>query len=174
MKKILLTAFTVLLLLTVCGCGETAQKLPNELAKSIATNVLVRCGDCSVAPFSGLLGSNGYDAQGDQTFCAEGFGLLEVIERVKENPSLCPSLRVDDAVSVEAPSHYNVDSLRIYDLNYQELNYSVGWDSLYTLPEGEYLIRFSASSDSRKIKTDNDDGTYTMDYYQYIFRMIIE
>lgn len=188
MKRIVITVFFLMVLtLFLCGCGENSF-LPSDtadgtdtmggtqtesLAGQTSKSVLVRCGDRSVDPFSGLVGSNGYDSQGNQIFCGEGAGLSDVIERVKENPSLCPSLIVDGAVSVDAPSHYSISSLRIYDLKYQKLDYSVGWDSLYTLPKGEYLIQFSATLDSRKIKTE-DDGAYTMDYYGYLFRMIIE
>ena len=176
MKKFLLMFFAMLLFLTVCGCGEVEPALPDDsdLAGNVSKNVSVLCGDRSVDPFSGLGGTSGYDSQGKQILCGEGFGLYDVIERVKENPSLCPSLIVDGAVSVDAPSQYSISSsLCIYDLKHQKLDYSVGWDSLYTLPKGEYLIQFSATLDSRKIKTE-DDGSYTMEYYDYLFRMIIE
>ena len=56
-----------------------------------------------------------------------------------------------------------------YDLNYEELNISVSWDSLHTLPEGEYFIHFFSLYEK-----EYEDGSNESGAYEHIFRLILD
>ncbi|MBQ4322610.1 MAG: hypothetical protein IJC19_01580 [Clostridia bacterium] len=174
MKKILLTVFAVLLLLTVCGCGETETEPSsgNHTSGSASKDVLVWCGDRSVAPLQGFSGSEKETKEEDGLMCvciADGYGLSKEIPEIKKNPSSCPALIVDAPVSVESSSGRGFGKPRVYDLNYEELNISVSWDSLHTLPEGEYFIHFFSLYEK-----EYEDGSNESGAYEHIFRLILD
>ena len=146
----------------------TAQ---NENEKYQYTSVSVSSAGMAIHPIKFLLFTTEYDQSGEPLLFGDGFGSYGFFSDNEAKPSDLPTLLASSEVTVAASEHLKLGSISVYDTAYNELDYSLTWEELHTLPQGEYVVVFSESTDSRD--TDHGYETYWQTTYENIFRLII-
>lgn len=134
----------------------------------------IRSGENRINPISCFWYGNWYDADGNATEHADGYGVYWVFE-VEENPDpkYFPTLVRDGEVGVYSTpvNSYISGSIRLFGLDFQPLEYSGGWEGLAELPAGDYLVVYVEEYDGRGC--DPEPREYSITVYECMFRLIV-
>ena len=132
------------------------------------SSVLIESGGFEINPIECMLWFEEHKA--GETVTGEGFGVSQIIEN-KEDHNYFPTLVCKGATSFRPPVNANISSVRIYDTDYNELDYSLDLNELRDLLPGEYLVVFYEKLDSRGCDPEITD--YTIRANECIFKFIV-
>ena len=134
----------------------------------------IRSGENNISPISSFWYGTWYDENGQPTTHADGYGVYWVFE-VEENndPKYFPTLIRDGDVGVRSTpfNAYISSSVRLFGLDFQQLEYSGGWEGLSELPAGDYLVVYVEEYDGRGC--DPEPREYAITVYECLFRLIV-
>lgn len=134
----------------------------------------IRSGENKVNPISCYWYGTWYDADGKVTQHADGYGVYRVFE-IDENsdPKYFPTLIRDGDVGVRSTpfNAYISSSVRLFGLDFQQLEYGGGWEGLSELPAGDYLVVYVEEYDGRGC--DPEPREYAITVYECMFRLIV-
>ena len=108
--------------------------------------------------------------KGGETLCGDGFGVSRIIEN-KEDHSRFPTLLCKRNVTVTPPVNAYLSDFKVYDTEYNELDYTINTYTLGELLPGEYIIVFREQLDGRGCDPEITD--YTVTTNECIFKLIV-
>ncbi len=189
MKKTVI--YTICLMLAVMGlssCGLLPQNdshrtdTANTPTEGMLSNddqykystIEISSGGSSINPISCLvwMEMNREDDDGmGQTICADGSGVWGLREN---DPSAFPTLVRNGTVEVTRVgiSSRVSGAVKIYDMDFQEIDINSSFDALSTLEDGRYLIVFEESIDDRGLDASRPND-YTRGVDECVFVLVV-
>lgn len=146
----------------------TAQ---NKNEKYSYSSAIVSSGDSGIQPIKTLAWSDEYSKDGECQLCSDGMGYYGIFSDPETKLTELPVLVADGKITVTAPEHSEIGSVRVFDTNFEHFEDHSNFDSLHHLPVGEYVIVFFENTDSRK--TNPNEKTYWLTQYENIFRLSV-
>lgn len=146
----------------------TAQ---NKNEKYSYGSPIVSSGGSGIQPIETLSYTNEYTIDGESLICADGMGYYGIFSDPETKLTELPVLVAEGKITVTAPEHSKIGSVRVFDTNFEHFEDHSNFDSLHHLPVGEYVIVFFENTDSRN--TNPDGKTYWLTQYENIFRLTV-
>lgn len=134
------------------------------------SRVTVSSGGEAVHPLKGLFFSNQY-LNGEPALCADGKGVYWFFDDQELDHNAFPYLVLDSEIKASAPENVNIGNVKIYDLDYNEIEYLGGFEALSDLAVGEYLVVFTEYHDG-SLK-DPNAKEYWKTCYEDLFKLIV-
>ena len=138
------------------------------------SQTVISSGKGQINPISCFLYENGYDADGNGTYCADGYGVYWIFEM---REYVCaedfPMLVLDGEVKITSTpvNAYTTGSVSLYGLDFQRIEYSGGWSGLTDLPAGDYLVVYFEEYDSRGCNPEPQE--YSIAGFECLFRLLV-
>lgn len=146
----------------------TAQ---NKNEKYSYGSPIVSSGGSGIQPIETLSYTNEYTIDGESLICADGMGYYGIFSDPETKLTEIPVLVAEGKITVTAPEHSKIGSVRVFDTNFEHFEDHSNFDSFHHLPVGEYVIVFFENTDSRK--TNPNGKTYWLTQYENIFRLSV-
>lgn len=145
----------------------SAQNEKEDLSYS---GVTVSSGGEVVHPLKGMLYSNQY-LNGEPALCADGKGVYWFFDDPELDHTDFPFLVLNGAIEASAHANVSIGNVKIYDLDYNEIEYLGSFEKLSDLAPGEYLVVFTEYHDG-SLK-DPDAEEYWITCYEDLFKLIV-
>jgi len=134
------------------------------------SSVTVSSGVSGVYPLKGMFYSNQY-LNGEPALCADGKGVYWFFDDQELDHNDFPCLVLDGEIKASAPDNVNIGYVKIYGLDYNEIEYLGGFEKLSDLAPGEYLVVFTEYHDG---SLDNPNvAEYWQTCYEDLFKLIV-
>ncbi len=132
--------------------------------------VTVSSGEGEVRPLRGLSFINEY-VNGELALCGDGMGVYWFFDDPELDHNDFPCLVLDGEITVSDQGNVHIYGAKLYDLNYEKIDYSGGFEGLSDLPAGEYLVVFDELYDESL--DDPTSQTYEKVMYENLFKLIV-
>lgn len=141
----------------------------SEKAEYPYSSVIIQSGGFEIRPIKCMLWTE--EHKNGEVLTGDGFGVSQIIEN-KEDHTDFPTLFYKGSVQSYPPVNAHVARVKIYDTDYNELEYSFDRiDDIYTLLPGEYLVVFYEEIDGRGCDPEIKD--FTIRGNECIFKFIV-
>ncbi len=134
------------------------------------SSVTVCSGEEGIHPLRGLLYTNQY-LNGELALCGDGMGVYWFFDDPELDHKDFPYLVLDKNITVTSPDNLNIGNVKIYDLEYNDIEYLGGFDKLSSLTAGEYLVVFTEYHDGSF--DDPNAEEYWKTCYEDLFKLIV-
>ena len=151
---------------------KSALELPPPEYSYSSTEIC--SGENRVSPISCFWYETWYDADGNATEHADGYGVYWIFDvGGNPDPKYFPTLIRDGGVKIYSTpvNAYISGSVRLYDLDFQCIEYDGGWEGLADLPAGDYLVVYLEEYDGRGC--DPEPREYSITGIECLFRLIV-
>ena len=134
------------------------------------STITVASGGVGIYPLQGLVYTNQY-LNGELALCGDGNGVYWFFDDPELDHNDFPCLVLNGTVEEYVPTHIQYGGVTLYDLNYERMEYSGGFEGLASLPAGEYLVVFTEYHDTSI--NDPDAEEYWKTCFADLFKLIV-
>ncbi len=140
----------------------------NENEKYGYSLITVASGKEGIHPIQCMLSGSHY-VNGEMQESGSGDGVYYLFGDPETDPNDFPVLVLNEKVEEYVPTHITYGNVKLYDLNYQMIEYDGGFEGLSSLAAGEYLVVFSEYQSGEV----DDPQDYWKSHWENVFKLIV-